>query len=516
MGNPTNYRENRVLLVEDEAVLALLTRRILERAGYEVVVVTTGEKAVSVSLDQRDFGLILMDIDLGSGIDGTEAAQQILQEIDIPILFLSSHTEPEIVAKTELITNYGYVVKNSSPTVLLASMKMAHKLHVSFLELQKAEDTITLERDNLLAILDGSPIAMLLIRETCQVLQANPLASSYCWYNPADPSDIRLKPEFASVETDVVTCLRSGKAIPARELKLGHSSAPSYFRYTISPVHRDQESGPTVLLTLENISDIRAEQERILTLSHIAENSGSMVIITDKEGRIEWVNEAFTDLTGYQLPEIRGEFPGKLLQGPDPDPILNKLIFDRLNAGLDFSGDILNFTKNGTPYWISMNIQPVKDPSGSIQQYVSVQHDITEQKRIENHLRDQQEKTSAVLKAMSQGIAILGKDGEVTYVNPAYQRAFPVPEGKDILGTTNYLENLHPEEGPRLLPLIYGAIQEQATTARFIYRYKNPDGNYHWREDQVTFFYDDQGKLTESFVMAQPITLFEPNDIYFE
>jgi len=221
-------------------------------------------------------------------------------------------------------------------------------------------------------------------------------------------------------------------------------------------------------------------------------------------------------LTGYQLPDIRGLFPGKLLQGPDPDPILNKLIFDRLNAGLDFSGDILNFTKNGTPYWISMNIQPVKDSSGSIQQYVSIQHDITEQKRSENLLRAQQEKTSAVLNAMSQGIAILGKDGEVTYVNPAYQRAFPVPEGKDILGTTNYLENLHPDESPRLLPLIYSAIQEQATNARYIFRYKNPDGAYHWREDRVTFFYDDQGKLTESFVMAQPITLFEPNDIYFE
>ncbi len=69
-----------------------------------------------------------MDINLGSGMDGTETAQRILMSINVPILFLSSHTEKEVVEKTESITNYGYVVKNSSITVLDASIKMAFKL----------------------------------------------------------------------------------------------------------------------------------------------------------------------------------------------------------------------------------------------------------------------------------------------------------------------------------------------------------------------------------------------------
>jgi len=69
-----------------------------------------------------------MDINLGNGIDGTQAAEIILRNQDIPIVFVSSHSEREVVEKTEKITSYGYVVKNSSITVLDASIKMAFKL----------------------------------------------------------------------------------------------------------------------------------------------------------------------------------------------------------------------------------------------------------------------------------------------------------------------------------------------------------------------------------------------------
>ncbi len=117
-----------LLLVEDEAIIALAEKRMLEAYGYKVNLASSGEAAVELFRQGRTFDLILMDIDLGAGIDGTEAAACILAEHDVPVLFLSSHTEPEVVEKTEKITSYGYVVKNSSGTVLDASIKMAFKL----------------------------------------------------------------------------------------------------------------------------------------------------------------------------------------------------------------------------------------------------------------------------------------------------------------------------------------------------------------------------------------------------
>ncbi len=119
-----------ILLVEDERIQAIVQTRTLTSAGFDVEHVSTGEAAVAVFHDaDRQVDLVLMDIDLGPGIDGTEAAMRIQERSDVPILFLSSHTEPEYVERTERIGSYGYVVKNSGDVVLIASIRMAFRLY---------------------------------------------------------------------------------------------------------------------------------------------------------------------------------------------------------------------------------------------------------------------------------------------------------------------------------------------------------------------------------------------------
>ncbi len=117
-----------ILLVEDEAIIAMSQTMILRKNGYTAITASNGERAVASVKDNPAIDLVLMDINLGSGMDGTVAAQHILALRDVPVVFLSSHTEKEIVETTEGITSYGYIVKNSGETVLLASMKMAFRL----------------------------------------------------------------------------------------------------------------------------------------------------------------------------------------------------------------------------------------------------------------------------------------------------------------------------------------------------------------------------------------------------
>lgn len=134
-----NVKKKTILLVEDQALIAMTQKNQLEKYGYAVGTATSGEKALEAIQASPDIDLVLMDIDLGRGIDGTEAAVRILRERDIPIVFLSSHTSPEVVEKTEKITSYGYVVKNSSMTVLDASIKMAFKLFDEKMERKEVE-----------------------------------------------------------------------------------------------------------------------------------------------------------------------------------------------------------------------------------------------------------------------------------------------------------------------------------------------------------------------------------------
>ena len=125
MADPT---QKTLLLVEDEVLIAQAERLALEGYGYRVLIAGTGEKAIEMVRVTPGIDLVLMDIDLGPGIDGTEAAARILKDHDLPVVFLSSHTEPVVVEKVERITSYGYVVKDSSYVVLNASIRMAFRL----------------------------------------------------------------------------------------------------------------------------------------------------------------------------------------------------------------------------------------------------------------------------------------------------------------------------------------------------------------------------------------------------
>jgi PAS domain S-box-containing protein len=139
-----------ILVVEDEATIRLAQTKALSDRGYTVIGVGSGRAAIDAVESDPTIDLILMDINLGKGMDGTEAAEIILRNRDIPLIFLTSRTEKEIVEKTERITSYGYIVKGSDHTVLEASIKMAFKLHEAYRSLQEKEKALRTSERRLL------------------------------------------------------------------------------------------------------------------------------------------------------------------------------------------------------------------------------------------------------------------------------------------------------------------------------------------------------------------------------
>ncbi|HNL73970.1 MAG TPA: response regulator, partial [Leptospiraceae bacterium] len=163
-----NVSQKTILLVEDEMIIATIEMAQLQKEGYKVIHTPTGEEAIEM-VKFSPIDLILMDIDLGSGIDGTQTAEEILKSYDIPIVFLSSRTEKEIVQKTEKITSYGYVVKNSGIIVIDASIKMAFKLH-------EANKNIKKEKEQLRTILQSIGDAVIATDKNGVILQMNTIA----------------------------------------------------------------------------------------------------------------------------------------------------------------------------------------------------------------------------------------------------------------------------------------------------------------------------------------------------
>lgn len=126
----------------------------------------------------------------------------------------------------------------------------------------------------------------------------------------------------------------------------------------------------------------RAEHLRRLEL--VVQNTTNMVVVTNRLREIEWVNPAYTRVTGWTLEEVRGKNPRSFLHGPRTSLAAASRLGGRLRRGeavADF--EMLNYKKNGELYWVSLNIQPVVGEDGQVCEYVAIQTDITERKRAE-------------------------------------------------------------------------------------------------------------------------------------
>lgn len=121
----------RIMVVEDESILAMLIKRKLQNWGYEVVDwVDTGEEAVK-NAEKYKPDLILMDIVLKGDMDGIEAAQRIREKVDIPIIYLTAYSNDEVLKRAQETEPYGYILKPFREGEVNANIKMALYKHSS-------------------------------------------------------------------------------------------------------------------------------------------------------------------------------------------------------------------------------------------------------------------------------------------------------------------------------------------------------------------------------------------------
>ncbi len=122
--------------------------------------------------------------------------------------------------------------------------------------------------------------------------------------------------------------------------------------------------------------------------SRVVEQSANIIVITDNDGIIEFVNPAFSIKTGYSYAEAIGKNSRLLNSGKQP-PEFYKKLWTTISQGKVWQGEMLNKRKNGELYWIFSTISPIKEPSsGKISHYVAINEDITERKQAETQLQE--------------------------------------------------------------------------------------------------------------------------------
>lgn len=160
----------------------------------------------------------------------------------------------------------------------------------------------------------------------------------------------------------------------------------------------------------------RAEDELLIShreiskLSLVASKTQHSVFITDAQRRIEWVNDAFTLLTGFASQDVVGRRPEQVLHGPETNPATVKEIIAQLGARKSVSTEIYNYTKRGQGYWADLKVDPVFNEVGQLTNFVVTQVDITERKASEQALLVAKEEAERASSAKSEFLATMSHE----------------------------------------------------------------------------------------------------------
>ena len=133
-------------------------------------------------------------------------------------------------------------------------------------------------------------------------------------------------------------------------------------------------------------ASLQAAAEANARLALVANHATNGVVICDPQGRVEWVNASFELMTGFSLAELKGNKPGHLLQGAATDPATVAKLRHAITRGEACNVEILNYSKLGRPYWVIVDIQPVRDSSGQVINFIGVQTDVSEQRQVQARL----------------------------------------------------------------------------------------------------------------------------------
>jgi PAS domain S-box-containing protein len=170
----------------------------------------------------------------------------------------------------------------------------------------------------------------------------------------------------------------------------------SIFVYSPEPEH--------FTAMFEDITERRHTEQQLRLQSAAMESAADAIIITDREGTIQWVNQAFTHLTGYSASEALGKTPRILKSGGMPSEFYAKL-WETIVAGQVWHGQLINKRKDGQLYAEEMTIAPVRDGGGQIVNFVAVKNDISARQRAEEEAREAREALARVNAQLERRVA---------------------------------------------------------------------------------------------------------------
>lgn len=322
-------------------------------------------------------------------------------------------------------------------------------------ELALRENALHNGREQLAAILDSASDGIYGVDQDARITFANPAALAMLGYQSVDQvlgrddhslihHTRRSGKGYPVWKCPVRRVLRNGQTA-TRDDEVFWTSEGAYFsvEYTVSPIRNGEVIRGAVVAFRDITERLRVRNELMRHREHLEvlveertakleqtgqalkmltlaiEQSPVSVVITDRKGRIQYVNPRFCETTGYSMEECLGNRAGMVKSGRHAEDFYQDL-WATIADGKTWKGDFVNRKKNGELFWESASIAPILDEQGDITHFMAVKLDITLKKQAEAALRDKQKYLSTLLSSINTGILLVDRATHlVVDVNPA-------------------------------------------------------------------------------------------------
>ena len=218
--------------------------------------------------------------------------------------------------------------------------------------------------------------------------------------------------------------------------------------------------GGEVLSIVRDITDHKEAEAQLTQLSLAVEQSADSILITDRNGCIEYVNPAFERLTGYTQQEVIGKTPAFLKSGRHP-PEFYEHIWKTISKGEVFHAEFVNRRKDGRHYYQGETITPIKDSAGNVTHFVSSGRDITESVAAHTALKESEQRLSDIINFLPDATFVIDSEGKIISWNRAIETMTGV-SSEAMLGKGNYEYSLpfYGKRRPAIVDLILHPVPD--------------------------------------------------------
>jgi PAS domain S-box-containing protein len=436
-----------LLIVDDHLINLKLLRTQLEAESHVVFEAHDGVDALAL-LERQRVDVVISDI-LMPRMDGYQLCHEIrkhTRHCDLPIIiYTSTYLSP---GDEKLALDMGadkYLKKPVSVETLAAALhevvaqphaaprpdalqevvmlknyneRLVSKLKEKNTELQAQTEALRASDEHFRTLVETAPDAIF-IQTNRRFAYVN--AAAMRLFGATRPEELlgqpvldRFHPDFRALVGERIRLLNEDRqpVTSVDEVCLTLAGSPKDVNISAIPFTYQNQNGALVFVR-DITARKRAEEEMNLQFSALSA-AANAIVITDRAGKIEWVNPSFTKLTGYSADEAIGRTPRFLKSGQHP-PEFYAGLWQTILAGHVWHGELVNKRKDGQLYNVEMTITPVRGADGQIVHFVDIKQDVTERKQAEGEIQRQ----AAFAHFNPNPVLELSTTGEVRYFNDA-------------------------------------------------------------------------------------------------